>query len=105
MMEKKKTNISVLLGAAYTSVTFLRTLSPFIDKYFTKVIIGFIVLSTLVFETTGQPVKLLIFAGSVNGLILPITLGTILIGATRKDVVGDYKHPKWLGCYIQGGKL
>ena len=37
---------------------------------------------------------LLIIAGSLKGLILPLTLGTILIGANRKVIVGsDYKHP------------
>lgn len=40
---------------------------------------------------------LLIITGSLKGLILPLTLGTILIGANRKDIVGsDYKHPLWL---------
>ena len=40
---------------------------------------------------------LLIIAGSLKGLILPLTLGTILIGANRKVIVGsDYKHPLWL---------
>ena len=57
----------------------------------------------MVFEIIGKPVKLLIFAGSLNGLILPITLGTILIDATRTDVVENYKHSKWLlytGCLV-----
>ena len=45
----------------------------------------------------GQPVTLLILAGSLNGLILPLTLGVILIAAYRKNIVGeDYKHPTWL---------
>jgi Mn2+/Fe2+ NRAMP family transporter len=29
-------------------------------------------------------------------LILPITLGTILIAASNKKIVKEYKHPKWL---------
>ena len=53
--------------------------------------------STIVYAFIGQPVMLLILAGSLNGLILPLTLGTILIGANRKNIVGDdYKHPIWL---------
>ncbi len=37
---------------------------------------------------------LLIIACSLNRLILSLTLGTILIGANWKDIVGsDYKHP------------
>jgi len=40
------------------------------------------------------PAVLLVLAGSVNGLILPITLLTILCASRRKDIVGDhYKHP------------
>lgn len=35
-----------------------------------------------------------VLAGSVNGLILPITLLVILLASRRKDIVGeDYKHP------------
>jgi Mn2+/Fe2+ NRAMP family transporter len=95
--------ITSIVGAAYTSVTFIKTLSPFVEKYFSRVIIGFIVVSTLIFEVVGQPVKLLILAGSLNGLILPITLSTILIAATRTNVVKNYKHSKWLlytGCLV-----
>ena len=44
----------------------------------------------------GQPAKLLVLAGSLNGLILPVTLGTILLASRRKDIVGEYKHPIWL---------
>ena len=53
-------------------------------------------MSTLVFLTVGKPVKLLVLAGSLNGLILPISLGIILIACTKKNIVGDYKHSKWL---------
>lgn len=35
-------------------------------------------------------------AGALNGLILPIALGALLIGAYKKDIVGDYRHPIWL---------
>jgi Mn2+/Fe2+ NRAMP family transporter len=43
-----------------------------------------------------SPAVLLVLAGSLNGLILPISLGLLLCGSFRKDVVGDYKHPKIL---------
>ena len=49
--------------------------------------------------TIGQPVTLLILAGALNGLILPITLGTMLIAAYKKKIVGDYKHPIWLAVF------
>ena len=45
----------------------------------------------------GQPATLLVLAGALNGLILPITLGICLIAAKKKKIVGDsYKHPSWL---------
>ncbi|WP_051541891.1 NRAMP family divalent metal transporter [Clostridium lundense] len=88
--------ITSVVGAAYTSVSFLRTLSESIDKNSNKWIIGFILVSTIIFITIGQPVKLLILAGSLNGLILPITLAIMLVASVNKNIVGDYKHPMWL---------
>jgi Mn2+/Fe2+ NRAMP family transporter len=32
----------------------------------------------------------------LNGLILPITLGSILFAAHKKSIIGGYKHPLWL---------
>lgn len=88
--------LTSVVGAAYTSVSFLTTFAKVIEDNKNKWIIGFIVISTLVFVTIGQPVTLLVIAGSLNGLILPVTLGTILIASVNENVVGDYKHPKWL---------
>lgn len=88
--------ISSVIGAAYTSASFLKTFHPVIEKYNNLVIVGFIVVSTIIFTFIGQPVMLLILAGSLNGLILPLTLGTTLVGAYRKNIVGEYKHPLWM---------
>ncbi|MEA3321438.1 MAG: NRAMP family divalent metal transporter [Bacillota bacterium] len=88
--------ITSVVGAAYTSVSFLRTLSKKVDKNNSKVIIGFIIVSTIIFAFIGEPVLLLILAGAFNGLILPVALGTLLIAAYKKEIVGDYKHPLWL---------
>ena len=88
--------ITSVVGAAYTSVSFIRSFHPMIDKYHNYIIILFIVISSATFAFVGQPVSVLILAGALNALILPLALGTILIGAYKKDVVGDYKHPLWL---------
>ncbi len=88
--------ITSVVGAAYTSVSFMRSLSKNIENNYRYWIIGFIIVSTLIFVTIGQPVKLLILAGSLNGLILPVTLGTMLLASGNKNIVGDYKHSKWL---------
>ncbi|WP_245799673.1 NRAMP family divalent metal transporter [Virgibacillus proomii] len=89
-------SITSVVGAAYTSVSFIRTLHPIIEKYQNIVIILFIIVSSGTFALIGKPVNVLILAGALNALVLPLALGTILIGAYKKDVVGDYKQPLWL---------
>ncbi|MCA0970485.1 divalent metal cation transporter [Halobacillus litoralis] len=88
--------ITSVIGAAYTSVSFLKTLSNKVARNEKAFTLGFIVVSTIVFTFIGKPVLLLILAGAFNGLILPVALGTILVGAHKKSIVGDYKHPLWL---------
>lgn len=88
--------MSSVIGSAYTSTTFIKTLHRKLDKFDNYVVIAFIVISSVVFLTIGQPVKLLIIAGALNGLILPITLGTVLIASKNKRIVGDYHHPTWM---------
>ncbi|MGL5756461.1 MAG: NRAMP family divalent metal transporter [Paraclostridium sp.] len=89
-------SITSVIGAAYTSVSFIKTLHHFIEKHENKFIILFILVSTLIMALIGKPASLLILAGSLNGLILPITLGVILIASRKESIVGEYKHPKWL---------
>lgn len=88
--------ITSVIGAAYTSVSFIRTFSKRLEQHHKWVIISFIIVSTLCFVVIGKPVKVLLLVGAINGLILPIALGTLLVAAYRKDIVGDYKHPLWL---------
>jgi Mn2+/Fe2+ NRAMP family transporter len=89
--------ITSIIGAAYTSVSFLKTFHPVIDKYENWFVIGFIAVSTLIMLILGNPATLLVLAGAVNGLILPITLGICLIAAKKKSIMGEtYKHPTWL---------
>ncbi|MFJ8235742.1 NRAMP family divalent metal transporter [Ureibacillus sp. NPDC094379] len=88
--------ITSVVGAAYTSVSFIRSFHPSIEKYHNWIIIAFIVVSTVTFVFVGRPVNILLLVGALNALILPIALGTLLIAAHKKDVVGTYKHPIWL---------
>jgi Mn2+/Fe2+ NRAMP family transporter len=88
--------LSSIVGAAYTSVSFLKTFTPAIGNHVNKWIIGFIAVSTIILITIGRPATLLVIAGSLNGLILPVTLGIMLVASTKKEIIGDYKHPKWL---------
>ncbi|MDD4160728.1 MAG: divalent metal cation transporter [Synergistaceae bacterium] len=89
--------ITSVVGASYTSVSFIRTLFVKVEQYSRYWIIGFICISTAIFATMGRPVALLILAGSLNGLILPVSLGVMLLAAYNKKIVGDaYNHPKIL---------
>lgn len=88
--------ISSVIGCAYTSVSFIRTFSAKLEANYRWLIIAFIVFSTLVFVIVGRPVFILVIVGTLNGLILPITLTVTLIAAHKKRIVGDYKHPLWM---------
>lgn len=86
--------ITSVIGAAFTSVSFLKTLHPFIEKNEKWFIIAFITVSTLIMALLGKPAKLLIVAGALNGLILPLTLICVLFACRNKKIVGEhYKHP------------
>jgi len=86
-----------IVGAAYTSVSFLKTLSKTVNQYANWVTVAFIAVSTLIMLLLGQPAKLLVLAGALNGLILPVTLGVCLVASQKKDIMGEnYKHPTWL---------
>ncbi len=89
--------VSSVVGAAFTSVSFLKTLHPVIAKYERQCVIGFIAFSTLMMVIVGNAAQLLIVAGAFNGLILPITLGVMLIASRSKRIVGEnYNHPIWM---------
>ncbi len=89
--------VSSVVGAAFTSVSFLKTLHPIIAKYERQFVVGFITFSTLMMVLVGNAAQLLIIAGAFNGLILPVSLGVKLLACRNKKIVGDdYKHPTWM---------
>jgi Mn2+/Fe2+ NRAMP family transporter len=87
--------ITSVIGCAYTSISFLRGYSKAVDAYQTQIIIGFILFATLVFFLLGQaPRVVLVAAGSLNGLILPVSLGILLLASQKKKIMGaNYTHP------------
>lgn len=91
--------ITSVTGSAYTSVSFLQSFHPWLEKHRRGLILGFILLSAAVFVLVGRPVKILVAAGTVNGLILPVSLGLMLLAAHRRSIVGDYRHPVWLTAF------
>ncbi len=88
--------ITSVVGAAYTSVSFLRTFHPWIEKNYRWLISFFIVFSTCVFLIIGNPVKILVTVGALNGLILPIALALMLVAVKKTNLVGNYKHSTFL---------
>lgn len=88
--------ISSVVGSAYTSISFIKSFHPTILKYNRAITIVFILVSCLIFILIGKPVKILLAVGAINGLILPIALGIILIAAYRSKIIFQYKQPLWL---------
>jgi len=88
--------ISSVVGAAYTSVSFFKTFHPAIQQNERWWISGFIIISTFVFVLLGKPKELLLLAGAINGLILPIALAVILLAARKTQLMKDYHHPSWM---------
>ncbi|WP_310590545.1 divalent metal cation transporter [Dyadobacter sp. CY323] len=85
--------ITSVVGAAYTSVSFLRSFHPLLEKHHTYITIAFIAVSTLIFLLVGRPVKVLVFVGTLNGFVLPVALAILLVASRKSMLVGTYKHP------------
>lgn len=87
------------LGSTFTSISFLnyaQNKASWVNKYRSMLIVCFILASTLIFYFVGNPAKVLVVVGAINGMILPIALAILLIASAKKKIVGNYRHPKWL---------
>ena len=91
-------SITSVIGASYTSVSFLTTFHPKIHQYRQWVVIAFIIFSGSIYLSLDQtPATLLILAGALNGLILPVGFGLLIwIAFRRRDLLQGYDYPKWL---------
>ncbi len=90
--------ITSVIGASYTTVSFLTTRTGTSERARTALVCGFIAFTTLVFVVVGTaPATLLVFAGAFNGLLLPFGIGVLLWVATRRaDLLQGYAYPRWL---------
>jgi Mn2+/Fe2+ NRAMP family transporter len=88
--------ITSVVGSAYTSVSFLKSIHPLIIRKEAMVLTLFVLISLTVFIAIGQPVKILVTVGALNGFILPIALLLIIAASYNKNIVGTYQHPLWL---------
>lgn len=88
--------ITSLLGASYTSISFIKTFHPAIAKNEKWLISCLVIFSTIIFIAVGKPAKLMVAAGTINGLVLPISLAIILVAGMRTKIMGSFRNPIWL---------
>lgn len=103
--------ITSVVGATFTSLSFLYSTFPSLKVYHRPLLGGFTLCSLLVFLAVGKPVKLLVWAGTVNGYILPLALATLLLAARRAELMQGYRLPfawqlaGWAVVAIMGGMV
>lgn len=86
--------ITSVIGASFTSVSFLKTLSPLISRHEKWVITLFIGICTILFIFMKQaPSSILVTAGLLNGFILPLALAIMLLAVSKRTLFPNYKHP------------
>lgn len=91
--------ITSVIGAAYTSVSFITIFKKDIsDRARDIATIIFIAISLFFYVViTTPPAQMLVFVGGLNGLILPIGLSIFIYAAwARSDLMGGYRYPRWL---------
>lgn len=86
--------ITSVVGCSYTSLSFVRGAETGAAR---NAGLAFFILAALaVFLTVGRPAQLLVWAGGLNGLVLPLSLGVILVASRRVAIVGQYRHPGYM---------
>ncbi|MGO1326500.1 MAG: hypothetical protein ACTMH8_13310, partial [Brevibacterium aurantiacum] len=92
--------LSSVIGAAYTSATFLSAFSKRLGKGWPLQLatVAFIAVSLVIYLIVGTaPATLLVFVGGFNGLILPIGLTIFMyIGWFKPRLLRVDKYPTWL---------
>lgn len=91
--------ITSVVGVSYTCISFITSFAARLEARRNYLVAGFIVLSVVLFLALGKaPTTVLILAGAVNGLILPVGFGVILWAAWRRshDLLHGYVYPRWL---------
>lgn len=90
-------SVTATIGCSYTTVSFVKTLHPWLENHEKFITCIFIGLCTFLMSVIGRPANLLILAGTLNGLIIPLILIICLIASEKKEIMGDdYHHPQWM---------
>lgn len=85
--------LACTVGAAYTSVSFLKTLHPLFREHERACILIMLGVSALILLLFGKAATFAVLAGTVNGFVLPLSLGCILLASRRRAITDGYKHP------------
>jgi Mn2+/Fe2+ NRAMP family transporter len=88
--------ISSVIGASYTSFSFIKHLRFKFIQQERIIISGFIIFTTLLFVILGKPKELLLLAGLVNGFILPFALAIMLIASRKLPILKQFAYPYWI---------
>ncbi|MGL3607840.1 NRAMP family divalent metal transporter [Rhizobium sp. G187] len=91
--------ITSVIGAAYTSVSFITVFKQDISERGRNIATVIFIAVSLFFYVviTTPPAQMLVFVGGLNGLILPIGLSIFIYAAwARSDLMGGYRYPRWL---------
>ncbi|RJE78809.1 NRAMP family divalent metal transporter [Paracoccus sp. JM45] len=86
--------LTSVIGAAYTSVSFLDVFGVRDERGRSMATVAFIAISLVVYLAMGTaPAAILVFVGGFNGLILPIGLTIFTyIGFARADLMGGHRY-------------
>ncbi len=88
--------VTSVVGCTYTSLSFAEDLWPGLRRRRAMSAAVVLAVSLALVLATGRPVKLLIVAGALNALVLPVTLAVTLLAARRPGLLDGYRHPAWL---------
>ena len=89
-------SITSVIGNSYMAISLIKTLFPMIARNEKLWCIGFIIFTSMGTVLLNMPILLLMMAGLINSIILPVVLGIMLLATRRQDIVGEYKHPIYL---------
>ncbi len=85
--------LTSIVGSAYTSVSFVRSFHPALEKNSSIITAGFIIISAIIFIFMGQsPAHILVVVGYLNGLILPLALLVMLVAVRKLILFQSYRY-------------
>ena len=89
--------ITSVIGASYTSVSFITTSTTSARTRGWLTVAFIAVCAGLYLLLQQAPQTLLVFAGAFNGMILPVGFAVLLFVAwRRRDLMNGYRYPVWL---------